>query len=830
MSKPQQNLKATSALHKLFSQHFQGRSLSAAGVVALLALAHAQAQAHDRGLAQEVGPLELLDDHASLELLSASLLAEAGLLDVLSAKDTPQSVADLLLLEADLSALVSADLPTEVWANLQSAIEALRNMAEAEDVGVYAQAASADVSNAVQTDAGASADVVVPAQGPGAVVGDLPSDPNLVPGTSAGPLVGLVITPLGATAAGLGTLAVAAAGRTAGADAPVVAPLVPSAPLLGKVVDSYVAGATVKVIQLNSQNQKVVLFETTTGDGSVERGPVGQYTIPAEFVRADTYLEASGGRVINPDGTSFDNKLTIKAPGGAQVISPLSDLVQELIERDMTPAEANTAVLKALGLDAGINLATYDFIADAGTPVSEAVGKATLSLALIASSGTDTDAQAAIVDMLASNIEQRQGDVLLDLSDQKLITDLLAGTKTNVSAQTLFQQIKQIQNPDNTLGQAIAAQYDAVTAPKTVAANIMAIEDGALLTGQLLASDVDMGAALTFGLKAPVAGLTIKDDGSYEFDPSDAAYQSLAKNSSTDVVATYTVSDGIATVEQSLTITVTGINDALTLVTQGPINGSVSELGGQEATTPNMPVNAVNQPSSVSGKFEFTDVDLKDLFTASHTYVGQTANFQGIDGQPELGALKAKVVDGQVEWTYLLDQNVKFLARDESVTQSYVISVSDGSATVDQEINIQITGVNDAPVIGLGSFSGSTTLVSRPSAATEPAGPELLTASGAFDISDPDQDAASLSIEFFERISEGNSSSPIKFVGDFFTFFSEETSQATWQFSVDKSDISHIGAGLSVVQAYDVVVTDIYGLSVSHAVDVTILGMDTQMQ
>ena len=56
-------------------------------------------------------------------------------------------------------------------------------------------------------------------------------------------------------------------------------------------------------------------------------------------------------------------------------------------------------------------------------------------------------------------------------------------------------------------------------------------------------SDVDDGAILTYGLNAPVAGLTLNADGSYSFDAGNAAYQHLAQGATTDVVANYTVTD-----------------------------------------------------------------------------------------------------------------------------------------------------------------------------------------------------------------------------------------------------------------------------------------------
>ena len=73
-----------------------------------------------------------------------------------------------------------------------------------------------------------------------------------------------------------------------------------------------------------------------------------------------------------------------------------------------------------------------------------------------------------------------------------------------------------------------------------------------------------------------MAGLILSADGTYSFDPSNAAYQHLAAGKSVDVVANYTVKDDKgATDGGTFTITVTGINDAPTIT---------SNDGGDEAS------------------------------------------------------------------------------------------------------------------------------------------------------------------------------------------------------------------------------------------------------
>jgi VCBS repeat-containing protein len=116
-----------------------------------------------------------------------------------------------------------------------------------------------------------------------------------------------------------------------------------------------------------------------------------------------------------------------------------------------------------------------------------------------------------------------------------------------------------------------------------------ATEDAAIVNGSVATndSDADAGAKLTYTLDAPVAGLTLNDDGTYSFDPSDDAYQHLAAGKSVDVVANYTVTDDKgATDAGTLTITITGVNDAPTITSNdGGDEASISIAENSSAVT-----------------------------------------------------------------------------------------------------------------------------------------------------------------------------------------------------------------------------------------------------
>ncbi|MCU8567061.1 VCBS domain-containing protein, partial [Vibrio vulnificus] len=111
-------------------------------------------------------------------------------------------------------------------------------------------------------------------------------------------------------------------------------------------------------------------------------------------------------------------------------------------------------------------------------------------------------------------------------------------------------------------------------APTATAATGSVTED-ASITGSISAEDVDLpaGASLTFSTTSTAAGLTLNADGSYSFDAS--SYDSLKAGEEQVITIPVVVTDDQgATAETTLTITVTGTNDAPTATAA---TGSVTE-------------------------------------------------------------------------------------------------------------------------------------------------------------------------------------------------------------------------------------------------------------
>jgi VCBS repeat-containing protein len=100
-------------------------------------------------------------------------------------------------------------------------------------------------------------------------------------------------------------------------------------------------------------------------------------------------------------------------------------------------------------------------------------------------------------------------------------------------------------------------------APVLQAASAAVAEDS-VVTGRMVATDVDHGARLTYSAAA-TAGLTFNADGTWRFDAGDAAYQSLGQGQTRQVVVEATVTDEWgASSTAKLALTVTGVNDGPT--------------------------------------------------------------------------------------------------------------------------------------------------------------------------------------------------------------------------------------------------------------------------
>nr|WP_286192702.1 VCBS domain-containing protein [Stappia sp. BW2] len=213
-------------------------------------------------------------------------------------------------------------------------------------------------------------------------------------------------------------------------------------------------------------------------------------------------------------------------------------------------------------------------------------------------------------------------------------------------------------------------------APVLRAATASATEDGKTVTGQMVATDVDHGDTKTFAVGQAVDGFTMNQDGSWNFDPSHAAYQHLAAGLTQQVTIPVTVTDSAgATDTENLVITVTGSNDGARFT--GTDSASVVE--DRNLTGGNL---------TAGGTLTVTDVD-----------TGQDS-FTPVTSQQGTGGYGSFSIDEHGHWTYTADNSQHVIqALDPSstpLTDTLVVTSRDGTQ---HTLTVAIHGTSDAPVV-----------------------------------------------------------------------------------------------------------------------------------
>ena len=228
----------------------------------------------------------------------------------------------------------------------------------------------------------------------------------------------------------------------------------------------------------------------------------------------------------------------------------------------------------------------------------------------------------------------------------------------------------------STLTLAVTAVNDA---PVALPDAVTGVEDDAAVTGNVLTNDSDVDGSFTVasftvngqtkaaGQTATLAGigaLTINADGTYSFTP-------VAHWNGTVPTVAYTITDGSLTSTSALTITVTAVNDAPTLV--------ADTLTGSEDAT--LAGNALSNDA---------DIDFNPLAVTRFTVTGdatvynagQTANLAG-KGTFTISAAGAYTFTPLANWN--------------GPVPVITYTATDGTATATSTITLTMTAVNDAP-------------------------------------------------------------------------------------------------------------------------------------
>ena len=250
-------------------------------------------------------------------------------------------------------------------------------------------------------------------------------------------------------------------------------------------------------------------------------------------------------------------------------------------------------------------------------------------------------------------------------------------------------------------------------------ADVGAVVEDAVLTGSVATNDSDVDRdTLTYTLVAPVAGLTLAANGGYTFNAADAAYQSLAAGQTRAVVANYTVSDGKSpplTATSTLTVTVTGVNDAPVAVaatqavaaaedaTSVPFTVAATDIDQGDTVTFSAPAQSARGGSVTGGTGgNFVYVPLPDFNGADTVVVSvtdragavsqQTVTFNVASNLAEVASIDVENDSNAVTYDangsgFTLGDNFKFTDNSARPTNARIVNFAAGDT-------IEVTGAS----------------------------------------------------------------------------------------------------------------------------------------
>jgi VCBS repeat-containing protein len=257
-----------------------------------------------------------------------------------------------------------------------------------------------------------------------------------------------------------------------------------------------------------------------------------------------------------------------------------------------------------------------------------------------------------------------------------------------------------------------------VNASGTLTFTDVDLNDHHTVSTSLVSMDASGGATPPSGIGTILAGAlsttTADSTGSgsgliaFTFDAA-GALDFLAAGQKLTITYNVTVTDnnGLSST-QPVTITIIGINHAPVLAPDASGPHTIPEALNTTGST---------SLDSASGTLSFTDVDLDDHHTASASaptfaWSGGTLTAAQLTALTAASTLKLSETDstgsgaGSIGFSYsAADRAFDFLAAGQTLTITYNLTVSDGTASSTQPVTIAVTGTNDAPV--LDAHSGS---------------------------------------------------------------------------------------------------------------------------
>ena len=218
---------------------------------------------------------------------------------------------------------------------------------------------------------------------------------------------------------------------------------------------------------------------------------------------------------------------------------------------------------------------------------------------------------------------------------------------------------------------------------------------------------------LSLGTLTDTTGTGTGGSDAWTFSAQDHSFDYLAAGETVTLTYTVQVDDGHGgVVSQPVTVTITGTNDAPTIVA-----GSTTATGtiGEIAST-----TGSSTSDSTAGSIAFADADLSDTHTVSKAapsfaWSGGALTAGQIAALTSAGTLALTEHDstgtgaGSVAWNYSAqDKSFDFLAAGQTLIVTYNVTVTDNNGlSSTQPVTVTITGTNDAPTIVAGSTTAT---------------------------------------------------------------------------------------------------------------------------
>ncbi|SOZ64904.1 Metalloprotease, Hemolysin-type calcium-binding region [Cupriavidus taiwanensis] len=456
--------------------------------------------------------------------------------------------------------------------------------------------------------------------------------------------------------------------------------------------DNHAPTAAADISAIGEDNHpNPVTGNVLANDSDVDAGNVLAVASPG------TYVGQYGTLQINADGSysyTLDN-------GNPLVQSlRLGDHVEESFGYSVTDGQASAASTLSIRINGANDVATISASTSEDTAVTEAGGVANATAGDVSAGGTltvsDVDSgEAHFAAVAPESLVGQYGTFTFDSSTGAWTYTLDNGKADSLTAGQQGSDSLLVSSADQTAQQTItvniAGTNDAATITASASEDMTVTEAGgvanatagdASASGTLTVSDVDSGEA-HFAAVAPES--LVGEYGTFTFDSSTGAWTyTLANGKADSLTAGQQVSDSLLvssadqTAQQTITVNITGTNDAAIITASASEDTAVTEAGGV--------ANATAGDASASGTLTVNDVDSGE------------AHFAAVAPESLLGQYGTFTFDSSTgAWTYTLDNGkADSLTAGQQVSDSLTVHSADLSAS--QEIKVNIAGANDTVV------------------------------------------------------------------------------------------------------------------------------------